>query len=270
MNHKKFPEIYRLAHETDLFYLESFSTKETRPWGALFWNTDNPMYYDANHADIFSPINEPEQAAVVEEVIAFYREKQLIPRFYLYDSERHQSFIGLLMKKGFFFEELESPVQVWSGSFAHVPSNPELSIERVTDENYEAAMTVECSIQEFGGKEVREKAFAQEYRHPAFQHYLLRLKGTPVSIACTFTHGNDVRVESVATLGDYRGQGLIGHLLCHIQQEFAQSGGKTLWVYPINHLVEKVYQRYGFATLGVMKTGHAYACGKGIKEIRGE
>ncbi len=204
MNDKKFSEIYQLAHETEQFYYESFSTREPRLWGALFYHTDNPMYYDANHADIFLPINEDEQEAIVAEVIAFYRDKQLIPRFYLYDIERHQSFIRFLIEKGFFFEELESPVQVWSGSFPQVPDNPQITIEQVTDENYEDAMTVECSIEEFGGKEVREKAFAQEYRDPAFQHYLLRLAGNPVSIACTFTYGNDVRVESVATLPDYR------------------------------------------------------------------
>ena len=270
MNDQKLSDIYQTARETDHLYLQSFSTADHRPWGVLFWNTDNPLYYDANHADIYWPISEDEQDGIIEEVNDFYRGKKLIPRFYLYDTEKHQSFIRLLTAKGFFYEELESPVQVWSGALAQVSPHPELSIERVTDKNYEDAMEMECSIQEFGGKEVREKAFAEEYRHPAFQHYLLRMKGTPVSVACTFTQGKDARVESVATRSGYRGQGLIGYLLHQIQKEFVQSNGKTLWVFPINHLVEKVYQRYGFETIGVLKTGHAYAEGKGIKEIRGE
>jgi len=263
-------EIFRLAAETDLSYIESFATRENYPWGALFWNTENPTYYDANHAHIFDPVREVEQVGVIEEVVAFYRAKNIIPRFYLYGGERHQSLIEQLKAKGFLIEELESPIQVWSGTFAEIQDHPEISIEAVTEANYDDAIMIISSIQELGGKEIRERAFAQEFRHPGFQHYLLRLKGVPVSVACTFTHGKNVLVESVATLSDYRGQGLIGYLLRHVQQVFTQSAGTTLWVYPINHLVEKVYQRYGFETVGELIHVHAYAAGKGVKEIRGE
>ncbi|WP_134687146.1 GNAT family N-acetyltransferase [Brevibacillus migulae] len=269
-SHKDLAEIFRLAAETDLTYIESFAKRGNYPWGVLFWNADNPTYYDANHAHIFDPVCEAEQTGVIEEVRAFYQAKNIIPRFYLYGREQHQSLIEQLKAKGFCLEELENPIQVWSGAFAQVDQNPAISIEEVTDANYSEALKVECSIQELGGQEVREQAFAQEYRHPGFQHYLLRLNGVPVSVACTFTHGSDVRVESVATLREYRGQGLIGHLLLHIQQVFAQSAGTALWVHPINHLVEKVYKRYGFKTVGEIILVHAYAGGKGIKEIREE
>ena len=54
--------------------------------------------------------------------------------------------------------------------------------------------------QEFGGREVREKAFEEEFNHPNFIHYLLRYDGVACATACLFISGNQARLESVATL----------------------------------------------------------------------
>ncbi|NGQ97362.1 GNAT family N-acetyltransferase [Brevibacillus sp. SYP-B805] len=263
-------DLLTAAHEADLAYKRSFACCEERAWGHLFWNTDNPTYYDANHADILNLPPAHTMSAIIAEVIRFYREKGIIPRFYLYQTEKLQPFIDQLAAAGFAYEPFDMPVQQWSGTLASVAQHPDIAIERVTDGNYQDALLVECSIQEFGGKEVREKAFETEFAQSAFCHYLLRWRGEPVSVAAIFTHGGHMRVESVATLEAYRGQGLIGHLLRHIQQEFVRQGGKALWVYPVNQTVEKVYQKYGFHTVGSLTVGHAYLEGKGIKEIRGE
>jgi ribosomal protein S18 acetylase RimI-like enzyme len=77
-----------------------------------------------------------------------------------------------------------------------------------------------------------------------------------------------VRIENVATLPAYRGRGLIGHLIRHAQEVFLASGGDHLWVCPINERVEKVYSRYGFATMGEIPFLHAFRGGKGVLEIR--
>jgi N-acetylglutamate synthase-like GNAT family acetyltransferase len=270
MNKPETKDLYAIAHDMDLAYKRSFAHCEEKPWGHLFWNADNPTYYDANHADLIAPPQPENMPSVMDEVIRFFREKRIIPRFYLYDTAKQRPFIAYLQENGFHYEDFVCPVQIWSGSLATVAANGEIVIERVTEENYHDALAVECSISEFGGKEVREKAFANEFAHPAFQHYLLRWMDEPVSVAAIFSQGEHVRVESVATVSKYRGRGLIGHLLRHIQAEFVKQGGKTLWVFPVDPDVEKVYQKYGFHTVGSLTLGHAFLEGKSVKEIRGE
>ncbi|WP_409296499.1 GNAT family N-acetyltransferase [Peribacillus sp. SCS-26] len=253
--------------EMDLSYLEAFSTRTDREWGSLFCNEEQPQYYDANHAHISGPVQDGQ--AVIEEVKEFYRSRGIIPRFYLYNLELQQEFIAQLRAEGFGFEELASPVQVWTGGLTDAGAlSGEISIEEVTRDNYEEALEIECSIHEFGGRTVREKAFEQEFHSPHFVHYLLRNKGKACATACLFLSGKNARMESVATLEEYRGRGLIGYVIRHIQAETLKRNLRNLWVFPINEKIGKVYRKYGFKTVENLTTGHAYLGGRSITDIR--
>lgn len=251
----------------DFAYLETFTKRIDTSWGAIFYNEDQPDYYDANHAHISEPIENPK--TIINEVISFYQSQNLIPRFYLYDPDSHQPLVEELKAHHFGFEELISPVQLWDQKVNEKGCFEGISIELVTKENYSEALHIECTIEEFGGKEVREKAFEVEFNHPKFTHYLLRYNGKACSTACIFTHGKQARMESVATLKEYRGQGFIGELIHHIQIEVSQRKLENLWVFPINEKIEKVYQKYGFNTVAKLKMGHAFLGGRSIKDIQG-
>ncbi|MGE5702751.1 MAG: GNAT family N-acetyltransferase [Clostridia bacterium] len=258
--------ITAIRAELDLAYTLTFSSMEKRDWGYLFSNPDNPTHYDANHAQLSAnPLN---PQVVIEEVIAFYEQKGIIPRFYLQNVEALRDFIRLLQEAGFGYEEFEHAVQLWNGQVTEAAEDSRVSIEIVNDHNVHEALEVECSIAEFGGREVREKAFWLEYHNPAFTYYLLRVEGQPASTACLFRHGNHFRLENVATLEAYRGQGLIGMLIQHIQREVQKHEQCSFWIDPINERVEQVYSRYGFQTVGRLPMGHAFRGGKSIKEIQ--
>ena len=188
-------------------------------------------------------------------------------RLYIYEPSDKEALLETLREKGYRLESLPFPVQLWSGRRAVGTPADGIEIEAVTEANFEECMQVE-SIAEFGGRKIREKAFAMEFAHPDFVHYLLRVKGEPASSLCLFRAGQYVRVENVATLPAYRGQGLIGHLLHHVQQEFVRMGGEQLWVCPINDRVERVYSRYGFETVGQLPFVHAFLGGAGVLELR--
>ncbi|MBH0231439.1 GNAT family N-acetyltransferase [Halobacillus yeomjeoni] len=260
-------DLMKQIEELEFALLQSFSNKEDRTWGTLFWNENQPDYYDANHAHVSEQPDHPEQ--VIDEVKAFYKELNVTPRFYLYNVEALTSFVALLKEKGFQYESHTQSIQLWNGEVTQFPSDANITIEEVTKENYDEALGVECQIKEFGGKEVREKAFQSEFNDPRYTHYLLKYKGTPCSTACLFVHGSQGRVESVATIEGYRGKGLIGRVLEHIQKEAQNLHLEKLWVHPINERVEKVYGRCNFNTILTLQTGHAYAGGKSIKEIQG-
>ncbi|MDF2066420.1 GNAT family N-acetyltransferase [Bacillus sp. Cr_A10] len=116
---------------------------------------------------------------------------------------------------------------------------------------------------------MREKAFELEFNHPSFEHYILRYNGIACATACIFVNDKQARMESVATLEEFRSRGLIGELIHFIQTEIEKRCYENLWVFPINERVEKVYQRYGFKTVEKLKTGHAYLGGRSITEIQG-
>ncbi|RUT45199.1 GNAT family N-acetyltransferase [Paenibacillus anaericanus] len=252
----------------DFAYLETFTERIETKWGSIFCNEDHPNYYDANHAHLSDTCHDPQ--LIVDEVINFYESRAIIPRFYIYNLENQQNIISELKERDFMYEELMSPVQLWDNRVIEIVNNNSITIERVTEENYQEALEIESSIKEFGGMEIIENVYKEQFNHPAFTHYLLRYDGVACSTACVFEDGDQARMESVATIEEFRGKGLIGVIIQFIQREVMNRGIENLWVFPINESIEKVYNKYGFQTVDKIKNAHAYLGGKGIKEIRGE
>jgi len=249
----------------DFAYLSTFTTKIETSWGTLFYNENQPTFYDANHAHIQKSCDHPK--SVIDEVISFYQDKGIIPRFYIYHVEQLQSFISEAKANQFSYEEFLSPVQLWNHKIIEIESDSRMNIEIVTEHNYPEALEIEGSIAEFGGMDTIKKVFREQFNHPAFTHYLLRYDGIACSTACIFVNGDQARLESVATLEDFRGRGLIGAIIQFIQTEVKKREINQLWVFPISEAIEKVYQKYGFQTVTTIKNGHAFLGGKSIKEI---
>ncbi|PEO38632.1 GNAT family N-acetyltransferase, partial [Bacillus pseudomycoides] len=163
--------------ELDFAYLETFTSRIEKSWGSIFYNENNPCYYDANHAHVSVVSLNPQM--IVDEVVHFYKTKNIVPRFYIYNLDMQEKLISELQIKNFGFEELISPIQLWNKKLTKKDKNEKVTIEKVSELNFEEALDIECSIKELGG-EVRKKAFQDEFQHPAFTHYLLRYNG----VAC--------------------------------------------------------------------------------------
>jgi len=103
-------DIVSSIEDIKLAHLESFTEKIKTSWGFLFCNEDNPKYYDANHAYIREVSNNPEK--IVDEVISFYKNKQIIPRFYIYNIEKQNQLLKELEKKSFKLEQFVDPIQL--------------------------------------------------------------------------------------------------------------------------------------------------------------
>lgn len=248
-------------------YLETFTKRIETSWGSIFCNESQANYYDANHAHISDVYDEPK--LIIDEVSDYYISRKIIPRFYIYNLDNQKPLISELKSNGFSYEELINPVQLWDNRIVEINNKNKTSIEKVTKENYLEALEIECSIKEFGGREIIKKVFEKQFNHPSFTHYLLRYDGVPCSTACIFEYNNQARLESVATFENFRGKGFVGEIIQFIQKEITNRGINKLWVFPINESIEKVYQKYGFQTVDKMKMGHAFLGGKSIKEIQG-
>ncbi len=73
-------DLNKIYNEEDLFP-KNIALYEQRSYGLLFYNEDNKDSYDSNHAIIYkknvSDINE-----MLNDIVAFYREKQIKPIIY--------------------------------------------------------------------------------------------------------------------------------------------------------------------------------------------
>ncbi|KOY83006.1 GNAT family N-acetyltransferase [Lysinibacillus macroides] len=252
--------------QLDIDYMKKISTIELCKEGAFAYNQALPNYYDANHAHIWRKIADP--ATFLQNIKDFYQTNSLIPRLYLYNLEDNPSCIKALEKHGFQYEYFIDNIQCWNSEYAPLTPNSAIQIERVTDANMEEALAVEMSITTFGEPSLIQQAFTQTYRSPHFTYYLLRLEGKACCSANIFVSGNQGRVESVATIEGYRGRGLIGYMLRHIQQQSVEWGLKHLWILPINEQVAKVYHRANFKSVGKIASIHAFTEGKSLQEIR--
>ncbi|WP_155590545.1 GNAT family N-acetyltransferase [Lysinibacillus cavernae] len=252
--------------QLDIDYVKSFSEMEACQEGALFYNKAIPTYYDANHAHIWRKIEDPH--VFLQNIKDFYQSKSLVPRLYLYNLEENQSCIKALETNGFQYEHFNDEIQCWNGEFLLLTPNPTIQIERVTAANMEEALAVEMSISTFGEPSLIKKAFEQTYHSPNFTYYLLKLDGVACCSASIFVSGNQGRVESVATIESYRGRGLIGYMLQHIQQQSVKLGLERLWILPINEQVAKVYDRANFKSVATISSIHAFTEGKSIQDIR--
>ena len=254
--------------ELNKAYRQSFTNQIDKSWGTIFYNEEQSLYYDANHAEIKEKCQNPQ--AVINQVKSFYQKKEIIPRFYLYNIEEQEELLRQLIFYDFKIEEFIDPIQVWNGKVISSQSLAEIKIEPLSNENYDDILNVLCSIEELGGRDVREKALENEVKNPNFIYYLLRYQGVPCATACLFTTGHYAKLESVATLEAYRGRGLIGTLIRHIQAEVVKMDIEYFLIFPINEKVGQIYERYGFITIGTQKMIHAYLGEKGIKHIQGE
>lgn len=258
--HKQFIELEKAQDN-------SLTTGYERDWGILYCDEQNPTYYDANHAHVELPLAHPE--TVISEVISFYEQRNLIPRLYVKNVEADPLFISLVQERGFMYEEFEDILQIWTGEIIPIETNEHIHIEKVTDKNEQDACEVMCGAPEMGGAELRRRAFENERKNSAYQHYVLYVAGEPASTACMIQHQDTVMLENVATLPRFRGKGLIRHLIVYMQRDLLERGVHILFVSPITEQVERVYERCGFQTLGAkVKSGHAFRGGKSIAEVR--
>ncbi|WP_067934261.1 GNAT family N-acetyltransferase [Alicyclobacillus kakegawensis] len=242
--------------EMEHAYKRSFANTKEEDWGYLYWNENNPSHWDANHAWV---LRVPENhGATREQVEQFYEGRGIAPRFYIWNLRANQDFMKHLQMNGYRTETSVNAVQIWGGTFVETVSHAEVTVEPVTDENYVDALHVECSMTEFGGREVREKAFEREFHSPLYTHFLMRVHGHPAGIACLFMCGRHARVESVGIVEAFRGRGLVKPLLRRVQEEARTQGCAQLWVFPIDEVAERIYQKCGFATCGRFESAHAY------------
>ncbi len=211
-----------------------------RPWGLLFYNTDNPSHYDANHAMILDW--ESDLAAIADEVSAFYRGKGLVPRFYgTFGADEVTRLAPILLPRGFHFVQEPLHFLVHRNS-SQVQPNPEIAIRRVPA----LEPTVAELIQAEEPQEWVIKGLKRALRS-SYVHLLVGYLGeTAVSMALLVLMPGASTVNEVRTHPAHRGRGYARTLMHHLVAYHGRLSPNLLYLFASNPTAIRVYQDVGF------------------------
>lgn len=213
---------------------------EERPWGFLFYNTDNPSHYDANHAMILDW--KSDLGAIADEVSAFYRAKGLVPRFYgTFGPDEMARLAPILLPRGFQF--VQEPLHLLvHRSPSRVQPNPELLIRRMPA----LEPTVVELIQSEEPQEWAVKGIERAIRS-SYVHLLVGYLGeVAVTMALLVIMSGASTVNEVRTHPAHRGRGYARTLMHHLVAYHRRLSPNLLYLFANNPTAIRVYQDVGF------------------------
>lgn len=194
---------------------------------------------------------EPVTAESIERVIAPYRKHRLPFQWWLTLGSDPQGLREQLHTLG---------MRSWGGATAmtldfagwepryHAPAPDVTLTQAKTAQDTQAALRVICDV-----FYVPERPMARwTTENPAFQVYLARLAGRPVSALATMWHEGVVGVYHVATLPMARRRGISGNLLLLALRE-ARDAGCALASLTATAEARHLYEEIGFESCGMME-----------------
>ncbi len=225
----------------------AFAAVCTKPYGKLFYNTDNPGSFDCNHAVFFDRPAGPEQA--LEDLIIFYRLRGLTPRIYpSYRERERECLFPALTRRGFFIERLKGKVFVRQNP-SRLEAGPQLKVLRLR--NMDPAVSRIFRIEDGGNWNVTvlNKQLKTERLHLLAGY----TDGKPVCLCALRVMQDFSRLDDVITHPWYRGYGygraLIRAVLDYHDRLPRRNGNLYLWA--SNPTAIRIYQEAGFARLNV-------------------
>ena len=241
----------------DCFMLEdrfpkSFTGYEERPYGILFYNTQNRNSFDSNHAVIFRDkiIN---LSDTLKEIIAFYLEKGLTPMIYQSagDNGYFAEIEDDLAREGFDSWIEEQKFMVLTAENRITP-NENLVVRKVQswDPSFEQVFT---EAEEPWETEVLKKSLED----PNTALWVAYLADKPIGILYCLTDGKVCRGNYVLVSKQHRNVGAGRALTYHYAEWCKASGIQKAFHWPDGERPEKIYLEAGFRHVETVYAGRA-------------
>lgn len=221
-------------------HVRSFTEMEPRDYGVLYYNRDNPLSHDSNHALILH-INGDLEAAIAE-VCAFYRKLGVAPRiFHGFVPGATEVLLPMLLAKGFKREVFDEDYMVCTEASVIQPVAG-LEVRRVR--------RLDDGIMAIFGKEPWSIGVIERQLHR--EDYHLRVgyvAGRPVTMAALDIGARVARVDDVMTHPAHRRKGYGRALLHGVVTHHRQVTHKPLYLYSGVPGALRIYHEAGFRKL---------------------
>jgi len=230
--------------KNEISFCESFSQMMETDYGALYFNPQNPQSHDSNHAHILHL--DADLEAVVQDIIRFYRGRNLIPRIYASFVDHELEILKpMLTEQGFKFKIEKNTFMLHDAQ--HAPQIDETAdIRKITAISQDAQDLI-CSDGEGGIWTVN--VLKIHVHDPRFHLLGLYDRDRAVSIASVKILDGYSRVDDVETHQDFRGKGFGTKLINYLVKYHADISGNYLYLYANNPIAIRMYKGAGFREL---------------------
>jgi len=234
--------------ERDKYFCEFFTNREQREYGILYYNTDNPLSYDSNHAHILNL--ERDIDAAIRDIIDFYRSKHLTPRVYCSFVDNELDILSeYLTAHGFKTESQKYTYYKYNPAFLPRAAT-DRTCRRIADISQEI---VDLLYSDGNAGEWTVKVLERHIHDPRY-HLLGRFhRHRLVAMASVKTQDGYSRVDDVITHTRFRGRHFGTELMKYLVAYHGAISGNYLYLYANNPIAIRMYQNVGFEEIPVTK-----------------
>jgi GNAT superfamily N-acetyltransferase len=231
--------------ELDLTLARRFATVESRPWGYFVHAVGNPDHWDANTAR-WLRAEAPE--AAIDEVVAGYRARGLVPRVRLDDLSAPGDAVQRLVARGFQKDSQVLRLMHWApGSSRPLPVLfSGVTLEVAGPETLVSLAELQREANGWEGRDWLVRYLERLVPSAASHYYLARVDGVPAAMAALQEGAGCALVQEVATSPRHRRRGLAAALITWLQRRATV----PLFLQVSNPEAERIYARAGFRVWG--------------------
>ncbi|MDN3019120.1 GNAT family N-acetyltransferase [Paenibacillus sp. BSR1-1] len=218
-----------------------------KPYGRIFYDQDNPLSYDSNHAYIKEDFDGDWNLAI-NEIIDFYREMAIIPRVYTFTRSKNN--VGLFLEENGFLKQIEEL------SF-YVQKNKKLIDRARTIDIRRLHLSDEQELSHFG-QELSEwgyKSLMKAIGNKDFYLFGGYEADALVCIASLYKQGDISRINDVFTKSDKRGKGYGAQLINFITEFNDKTLHTVSYLYANNPIAINMYKKAGYVEMKEMVRG---------------
>ena len=244
--------------QTEISFCDSFTNRKDTQYGRLYYNPQNPLSHDSNHAHVLRNLENPEDA--LEDIKAFFRSRGLTPRVY-------QSFLAdeleilrpHLEAAGFAVKHQDARTFRFPPDI-QTPFDSTITVRRITSISGDLIDLIHSEDKGDWTIKVLDRHVNDEKFH------LLGMfeNGECVSIASVKTMDGYSRVDDVLTHSNHRGKRFGTRLMEYLVSYHRAISENCLYLWATNPIAMDMYLRVGFREI---HTGAPYWSASGESTV---
>jgi ribosomal protein S18 acetylase RimI-like enzyme len=226
-------------------FASGFTDLIKKPYGIIYFNTNNPHSYDSNHAHIFDLSQHLETA--IDDICSFYSDRQITPRIRtsFIDNEKELLF-PLLINRNFKIESVIQSFMLCNNQRKIIKPN-NYHMFRIESVTYEIEQIVYS--ENLGDWKI--KVLMRHLKDPSFHLLGLSVDGICLAIASLKVMDGYSRIDDVLVHANHRRIGLGTKLLIFLVNYHFRISTNYLYLYTENRNAIGMYEKTGFE----LKTG---------------
>ncbi|MFP5113895.1 GNAT family N-acetyltransferase [Bacillaceae bacterium C204] len=218
-----------------------------KPYGKIFYDKDNPLSYDSNHAFIYE---DSDYDFAIKDIVDFYKSIAITPRVYTFT--RNESTVGQFLESKGFTKSLDEICFFVQKNKKRIDIPQTLQFQRLNhiDETINELLTSDKEQGEWGYKSLLKSIDNRNFY--LFGGYAAE---ELVCIASLYSKNDISRVNDVFTKKDKRGKGY-GSQLINFVTDFNEKTLNTIsYLYAHNPNAIKIYNKAGYEEITAIVRG---------------